>query len=487
MWTNNDTRVIKALEKKWNASGMIEIFHQDTSLYKSFFGYSNRVESKKTQANDTYLLNRRSRLLQAIVILQLIDQKRLKLNDSIAKYIPEYPIGKGITIYHLLMNESGIPDYYYGSIMLQKNTSESHQKMTEQERYINESQMFYQPISFEEVLTHIKDQVLFKAGTKDYWSSTNAYFLEVIIKRVYDMDYNEVLAKEVFKPLAMFDTTPGHHATTHSYVCMRDVNLIKADYIGDERIVWTTTLNDICKLMHGLRGRKWVSKALWKTALEPNERGDAIICAYRNGMEYYESDVLGYHVDMYIDPSSKVSFVHVSNESPMFRLIEGNWVNFHTYLRQHIELLFAKPIAPYLDHYHQRNAWDVMQLSIEDSQKEFVIEPKTALCWAYSEPKEKQSYVLMEGYRSIGYMMLAIDVEKEIYAIDVLIVDKRYQNRGYGKIMLNKGLDILKEAGAKKIEIVVNKFNIPAYKMYRALGFKETGLYEAGVRLTKYL
>jgi ribosomal protein S18 acetylase RimI-like enzyme len=49
-----------------------------------------------------------------------------------------------------------------------------------------------------------------------------------------------------------------------------------------------------------------------------------------------------------------------------------------------------------------------------------------------------------------------------------VLVDRRYQNRGFGRIMLSRGLEILKQNGAKRIEIGVNRYNFAAQKLYSA-------------------
>jgi CubicO group peptidase (beta-lactamase class C family) len=48
----------------------------------------------------------------AVAILILVEQGKLKIEDEITKYIPDYPtLGKTITIHHLLNHTSGIKSY----------------------------------------------------------------------------------------------------------------------------------------------------------------------------------------------------------------------------------------------------------------------------------------------------------------------------------------------------------------------------------------
>ncbi|MBR1905666.1 MAG: serine hydrolase [Clostridiales bacterium] len=52
-----------------------------------------------------------SKTFTAVAILQLAEKGKLKLDDTVDKYFPEYETGKKITIDHLLHMSSGIPDY----------------------------------------------------------------------------------------------------------------------------------------------------------------------------------------------------------------------------------------------------------------------------------------------------------------------------------------------------------------------------------------
>jgi len=90
---------------------------------------------------------------------------------------------------------------------------------------------------------------------------------------------------------------------------------------------------------------------------------------------------------------------------------------------------------------------------------------------------------LMEGRRAVGLMVLLIDRKKADYCVDIFLVDKKYQNRGFGKVMLSEGLEILKRNGARRIEIGVNRFNVAAQKLYFSLGFEPAAVYEQGMWL----
>ncbi|MDD3401675.1 MAG: GNAT family N-acetyltransferase [Eubacteriales bacterium] len=58
-----------------------------------------------------------------------------------------------------------------------------------------------------------------------------------------------------------------------------------------------------------------------------------------------------------------------------------------------------------------------------------------------------------------------------------MLIDRRYQNRGYGRIMLRLGMDILKKAGAKKLELYFSRNNSAALGRYKSVGFEIVARY----------
>lgn len=101
--------------------------------------------------------------------------------------------------------------------------------------------------------------------------------------------------------------------------------------------------------------------------------------------------------------------------------------------------------------------------------------------------KNHRLFVETEGEKAVGLLELSIDRKKGDYYIETVIIDRRYQGRGFGKFMLRFAVDYLKKAGAKKLSIGVNRFNIPAQKLYKSAGFKEDCVYEEGIFMTRIL
>ncbi len=81
-------------------------------------------------------------------------------------------------------------------------------------------------------------------------------------------------------------------------------------------------------------------------------------------------------------------------------------------------------------------------------------------------------YVIMENKKAIGQIRFNINDNEALISYSL---DKNYRGRGYGKLILKKGLLAIKEEFADELTIIgyVKNENIPSIKAFRELGFEE--------------
>ncbi len=130
----------------------------------------------------------------AMLIMQLVEEGKLKLDAPVTTYIPDYPKDKGdkITIHHLLTHTSGIHNYTdlptFGDIM--RN-----------------------PESPEDLVKSFWDLPLdFEPGAKFNYSNSGYILLGYIIEKVTGKSYEDVLKEKIFEPLGMKNSGYDHTA-----------------------------------------------------------------------------------------------------------------------------------------------------------------------------------------------------------------------------------------------------------------------------------
>jgi CubicO group peptidase (beta-lactamase class C family)/ribosomal protein S18 acetylase RimI-like enzyme len=476
---------IKASFSKWKSSGNVSLIYQNQVIIDITKGYANIEKKSLVKTNSRYLLSLASPLFVQLGILILIDQGLISMDDDLSKYIGNFAYAKRMTIKHLLTHSTGLPDYHYqvNTVNIQKD--KKHQAKQEEEKFIAESKMLYEHYELPQIIAQIENKSLeFEPGSRSNdFSYSNLFFLKAVIEKVSNENMFSFFSKHMFRPLKMNDTIQSNQTDLTSYGCMHNDTLVPFNEILSHQDIISMTKDDMIKLMQAFVSKKLLSSQMWKTALRLDENGESILAENANGIYCVEAAFLGFELNLYFDQKAKLGFFHLTNQFQISKQIQDDWYYFRRDLRKVIETLTTYPNQTKLERYSQSNGWYGMQLSVADDQKHFVFDAKGSLAYTLMKPKVRKAYVLMEGMRAIGLMVLSINPKEQFYNVDVLLVDHKFQNRGYGKIMLKQGLEILRKKGAKKIEIGVNRRNVAAIKLYRSLGFREVAVWDQGMGL----
>src|SRR5215469_15273243 len=100
------------LAEKNKAMGSLTIAKEGKVLYTRAIGYSqiDGTEKKPLTAATRYRIGSITKMFTAVMILQLVEDGKLKLTDTLDKFFPQIPNAKNITIVQILSHRSGIPN-----------------------------------------------------------------------------------------------------------------------------------------------------------------------------------------------------------------------------------------------------------------------------------------------------------------------------------------------------------------------------------------
>ena len=128
------------------------------------------------------------------------------------------------------------------------------------------------------------------------------------------------------------------------------------------------------------------------------------------------------------------------------------------------------------------NLDEVLALKVHESQKGYVSTAAESLAQAYVYSETAFPFAVYHGKEIVGFIMMGYYEEKQYYTLWKLLIDERYQHRGYGRKALELGIGFLKEKfGASEVYTGVIPENHTAKKLYLSVGFRETGLFENGM------
>lgn len=153
-------------------------------IYKKAFGMANLELNAPMQIDNVFWIASMGKQFTATAILQLVERGKLKLNDEITKFIPDYPTqGNKITIEHLLTHTSGIHNF---------SGIKDPEKKLAFDCTPNEVIDFFKNLPMK-----------FAPGTKWEYSNSGFFLLGYIIEKVTGKSYGEYLEENLLKPAGM--------------------------------------------------------------------------------------------------------------------------------------------------------------------------------------------------------------------------------------------------------------------------------------------
>ncbi|MBQ4486144.1 MAG: GNAT family N-acetyltransferase [Oscillospiraceae bacterium] len=130
----------------------------------------------------------------------------------------------------------------------------------------------------------------------------------------------------------------------------------------------------------------------------------------------------------------------------------------------------------------QENIDDLLSLSVHDSQKGFVSTVAESLAQAYVYRDTAFPFAVYDDDRIVGFIMMGYYAAKGYHTLWKFLIDKVHQNKGYGREALKQGISFLKRRfGVSEVYTGVVPENTAAKHLYKAAGFRPTGLYELGM------
>ena len=157
-------------------------------VYERAFGSANVELDVPMQTGMIFRLGSVTKQYTSVAILQLVEQGKISLQDSIQKYVKDYPYkGHAITIENLLTHTSGIKDY-----QAIKDTTPNSERRD------------YTP---KQGVDFFKNEPLeFEPGIQFKYSNSNYFLLGYIIELITGQSYPEYLRQNIFVPAGLTNT-----------------------------------------------------------------------------------------------------------------------------------------------------------------------------------------------------------------------------------------------------------------------------------------
>jgi CubicO group peptidase (beta-lactamase class C family) len=241
------------LAEKNKAMGSLTIAKDGNVLYTRAIGYAqiDGTGKKPLTAASRFRIGSITKMFTTTMILQLVEEGKLKLTDTLDRFFPEVPNAKRITIEQILAHRSGIPN-----VKREQNA---------------EGNINTLPMTKEEHLALIvKATPEFEPDTKGSYSNSGYFILGLILEKVTGKSYAETLQEKITSKIGLADT----YTASGNIDVTRNESLTYIHFGGDWQQMPEThpsilfgagaivsTPNDLAKFIHALFGLKLVSQA----------------------------------------------------------------------------------------------------------------------------------------------------------------------------------------------------------------------------------
>jgi CubicO group peptidase (beta-lactamase class C family) len=169
-------------------NGTVLVADNGKLVFKKGYGLAN-MEWNIPNAPDTrFRLGSITKQFTSMLIMQLVEQDKLRLEGKITDYLTDYSkeAGDKITIHHLLTHTSGIPNY----------TDFPDFRTFERNRF--------KPADFIKKFSELP--LTFEPGSSYAYSNSGYFVLGAIIEKVTGKTYEKILQETILTPLEMNNT-----------------------------------------------------------------------------------------------------------------------------------------------------------------------------------------------------------------------------------------------------------------------------------------
>lgn len=295
-------------------------------IWSKGYGMSNVEEGVEASPETIYSICSISKLFTSIAIMQLVEQGKLELDDSISQVLPSFNISQQfnesgpITIRSLLTHSSGLPresdfPYWTGPDFAFPTQQQVQEKLGEQE-------------------------TLYDASTYFQYSNLGMTLLGEVIKEVSGMPYDEYVEQNILKPLRLANTNPylpkdkwGEEMATGYSAIKRDGTRDQIDLFDAKGITaaagYSSTVEDLAdfaswqfRLLEN--GGKEILKASTLKNMQRVHFADPNWKTFWGlGFSVYESDgktlvghggsCPGYRTTIVLEPGEKMAYIVMAN------------------------------------------------------------------------------------------------------------------------------------------------------------------------------
>lgn len=268
------------LHTKSGFNGNVLVAKGRKILYQNSFGWADYLRKDSLKIDSKFELASVSKPLTALGVLLLVEEGKLKLNQTVNDFFPAFPY-EGVTIQMLLSHRSGLPNYIYFSEGVWKDRKKAMNNVDAMNLLIEHKPARYGA-----------------AGGRFHYNNSNFMVLASIVEKISGQDFGVFMKERIFKPAGMKNTAVLSTAVYekiptnvvgHDKVWRRSV---VQDYldgpVGDKGIY--STVQDLFLFDIALKEGRLINQSLLDSAYVPRSEAKRSLFSYGYGWRTFSPE-----------------------------------------------------------------------------------------------------------------------------------------------------------------------------------------------------
>ena len=323
----------------------VERYLDEESAYKGFQGVAlvaqgNEIKFAKAYGNADYddnIVNKvntrfaiasNTKQFTAVAIMQLMEDGKINLDDTIDKYFPKFKYANQITVRELLQMRSGLVDYL-NAVELYFKDEESLKILNDYrekayfDEYVSDSRWTADIILNNLYLSELQ----FEPGQAYDYCNTNYYLLGLIIEQASGVSYEDYIKENIFKPCGMKissmsaeDTdAKGHGSVESGEIVVNPKFTFAAGNIY-------TNVYDLLRWERMLHTGKLLSQESYNEMITPSEdSGYGFGLIISDGIIRHSGVIDGFNSYTEYDSAKDITIIILENYDPSTSILEAKY------------------------------------------------------------------------------------------------------------------------------------------------------------------
>lgn len=418
-WEAKVDRVVKYALPTEGPGGSLIISKGGNIIYNKSFGHAD--DDNENTPETVYQIGSISKQFTAAAILLLVQEKKLSIEDTLTKFIPDYPApGNKVTIKHLLTHTSGIKNFT--SLPEWNPKWESKRTLAEVIELFKHKDFDFQP------------------GERWAYNNSGYALLAYIIEQASGMSYDMFMMQKIFVPLGMEKSRHGGSADNigmraNGYTYNREQKKITkavftefAQLSGAGSLI--STVGDLLLWDEAIKQSKLLSSTLWEEFNKPHVKvsddgklhyGYGVMVQEWKGRKiiWHNGGMAGFRASYYRLVDDGYTLIWLGNSDfvdpdDLLRQVAGILIDIYNDNRKTIEISETE-LKQYVGKYI--SAGTAVNVTLDDAGLKFQFTDFPSLPLTL-QPSAKDSFFTIENY--LTNAIFSRNEKQEVIAIALL-------------------------------------------------------------------